>query len=261
MCKPISTPIDKKTKLSNKMCPIEDIDIRAMEKVPYRSTIGSLMYAMTGTRPDLSFFISLVSRFQSNLEDEHWKAVKRILRYLKGTMNNTLTYKGETKIAIERYSDASYRADPDDAKSTSGYVFMLGGGAVYWKSKKQDIVALSTMESEYVACCQAAKEVVWIKKFFNQLNFYPVRCEAMQVFCDNTAVICVSKEPRFHKNSKHIKPYFFHLRNEVRLKEIVISYISTNLIIADTLTKRVVPNVFVRHMREMVMRESEEERM
>ncbi|KAL4192642.1 hypothetical protein AMTRI_Chr06g173090 [Amborella trichopoda] len=118
------------------------------------------MYTMTGTRPDLSSVMSLVSRFQSNLRDEHWKAVKRILRYLKGIMNYALTYKGGTEITIEGYSDASYLADPDDAKCTSGYVFMLGGGAVSWKSKKQDIVSLSTMEFEYVACCIAAKEAM-----------------------------------------------------------------------------------------------------
>ncbi|KAL4203777.1 hypothetical protein AMTRI_Chr01g105590 [Amborella trichopoda] len=257
----MSTPIDKKTKLNNKMCPTEDVDIRAIERVSYRSAVGSLMYAMTRTRPDLSFFLSLVSRFQSNPGEEHWKTIKRIIRYLKGTMIYTLTYKGGTEIAIEGYSDANYLEDSDDAKSTSGYVFMLGRGAVSWKSKKQDIVALSTMESEYVACCRVAKEVVWIKKFLNQLNCHPLRYEAVRIFCNNTAAICVSKEPRFHKNSAHIKLYFYHLRNEVRLKEIEINYISTDLMIAKPLTKGVVPNVFVRHVREMEMRKSEEERM
>ncbi|KAL4183097.1 hypothetical protein AMTRI_Chr11g96500 [Amborella trichopoda] len=257
----MSTPIDKKTKLSNKMCPTENIDIGAMERVAYRSAVGSLMYAMTGIRPNLSFVMSLVSGFQKNPREEHWKAVKRILRYLKGAMNYALTYKGRTEIAIDGYSDASYLADPDDAKSTSGYVFMLGGGAVSWKSKKQDIVALSTMESEYVACCLAAKEAVWIKNFINQLNFYPIRCEAVRIFYDNTVAICISKEPWFHKNFKHIKPYFYHLRNEVRLKEIEISYIFTYLMITDPLTKEVVPNIFVRHVRAMGMRESEEEKI
>ncbi|KAL4182876.1 hypothetical protein AMTRI_Chr11g152410 [Amborella trichopoda] len=255
------TPIYKKTKLSNKMCPTEDMDIRAMERVSYNNAVGSLMYAMSGTRPDVSFVMSLVSCFQSNLGEEHWKAVKRILRYLKGTMSYTLTYKGGTEIAIEGYLDASYLADPDDAKSISGYVFMHGGGAVSWKSKKQDILAMSTMESEYGACYQVAKEAVWITKFLNRLNFHHVRCEAVRIFYNNTAAICVSKEPRFHKNSKHIKPYFYHLRNEVKLKEIEISYISTDLMIADPLTKGVVPNVFIRHVREVGMRESEKEKM
>ncbi|KAL4199058.1 hypothetical protein AMTRI_Chr03g49260 [Amborella trichopoda] len=228
------TPIDKKTKLSNKMCPTEVMDIRAMERVTDRSAVGFLMYSMTGTRPDLSFVMSLVSRFQSNPGDEHWKA---------------------------GYLDASYLADPDDAKSISGYMFMLGGGEIFWKSKKQDIVALSTLESDYVACCLAAKEAVWIKKFLNQLNFHLVCCEAVQIFCDNTTAIYVSKEPRFHKISRHMKPYFYHLRNKVRLNEIEISYISTDLMIANPLTKGVVPNIFVRHVREMGMKESEEERV
>ncbi|KAL4183089.1 hypothetical protein AMTRI_Chr11g153450 [Amborella trichopoda] len=257
----MSTPIDKKTKFSNKMCPTKDMDVRAMERVPYRSAVGSLMYSMTRTRPDLSFVMSLVTHFQSNSGEEHSKAVKRILKYLKGTMNYALTYKGGTEVAIEGYSDASYLADSDNVKSTSGYVFMLERGAISWNTKKQDIVALSTMESEYVACYLAAKEAMWIKKFLNQLNFHLVCYKAVRIFCYNTVAICVSKEPWFHKNSKHIKPYFYHLRNEVRLKEIEISYIFTNLMIADPLTKRVVPKVFVRHVREKGMRKSEEERM
>ncbi|KAL4196351.1 hypothetical protein AMTRI_Chr04g182780 [Amborella trichopoda] len=257
----MSTPIDKKMKLSNKMCHIEDMARRAMERVSYKSAIESLMYTMIGTKPDLSFVMNLVSRFQSNPGEEHWKAVKRILKYLMGTMNYALIYKGETEIAIEGYSDTSYLADPDDVKSTSGYVFLLGGGVVSLKSKKQAIVALSTMESEYVACYLAANEVVWNKKFLNQLNFHSVRCEVVRIFYDNTTPICTSKEPRFHKNFKHIKPYFYHLRNEVRLKEIEINYISTDLMIADPLIKRVVTNGFVRQVREMRMRESKEERM
>ncbi|KAL4178513.1 hypothetical protein AMTRI_Chr13g115410 [Amborella trichopoda] len=224
----MSTPINKKTKLSNKMCPTEDMDIKVMKRVSYRSTVGSLMYPMTGTMLDLSFIMSLVSRFQSNPGEEHWKALSR---------------------------------GSDDANSTSWYVFMLGGGAVSWKSKKQDIVALSTMESEYVTCCLAANEAMWIKKFLNQLNFHLIHCEAVRIFRDNTTAICVSKELRFHKNSKHIKPYFYHLRNEMRLKEIEIIYISTDLMFADTLTKGVVPNILVRPVKEMGLRESDEERM
>ncbi|KAL4203461.1 hypothetical protein AMTRI_Chr01g104090 [Amborella trichopoda] len=257
----MSTPIDKKTKLSNKMCSTEEMDIRATVRVPNRRAGGSFTYFMTRPRPDMSFVMSLVSRFQSNPRVEHWQAVKIIFRYLKGTMNYALTYKGGTEITIDGYSDASYLADPDDAKSTSRYVFILGGGAVSWKSKKQDIVALSTMESEFMACCLAVKEAMWIKKFLNQLNFHHVRCEAVQIFCDNTTAIYISKQPQFHKNSKHIKPYFYHLRNEVRLKEIEISYISIDLMIADPLTKGVVLDVFVKHVREMGMRESEKDRM
>ncbi|KAL4193928.1 hypothetical protein AMTRI_Chr06g201690 [Amborella trichopoda] len=118
------------------------------------------MYTRLGTRPNFSFAMSLISRFQSNPGMEHWKAIKRALRYLKGTVNYALTYKGGSDIHIQGYSNANYLGDLDESKSTSGYIFMLSGGVVSWCSKKHDIVALSIMESEYVACYFATKEAI-----------------------------------------------------------------------------------------------------
>ena len=122
-----------------------------MEHRLYAQVVGSIMYAMLCTRPDLSFAVSLVSRFQSNLGEAHWVAVKRILRYIKGTKNHKMTYSGK-HLKVIGYSNFDFSGDTDDGKCTSGYIFLLGQGAISWCNKKQSCVAKSTMEAEYIAC-------------------------------------------------------------------------------------------------------------
>ena len=136
------------------MCPKTQAEIESMARVPYANAIGSLMYAMLCTCPDICFAVELVSRFQSNPRLAHWKAVKRILRYLRETADYMLCYQGKD-LRLREYSDADWAGDLDKRKSTFSYTFLLGGGAITWCSKKQSCVALSTMESEYVACSAA----------------------------------------------------------------------------------------------------------
>ena len=132
-----------------------------MTKHPYASAIGSIMYAMLSTRPDVALALSLTSRFQSNPGMAHWIAVKSILKYLNKTKEMFLVYGGcDEELGVTGYIDASFCSDPDDSKSQTGYVFKVNGGAVCWRSGKQPIVAQSTMESEYIAACEAVNEVV-----------------------------------------------------------------------------------------------------
>ena len=126
---PIDTPIHKQTKLSKKMCPINDEEKRKMEHRPYTQVLGSIMYAMLCTKPNLSFTISLVGRFQSNPGEAHWIAVKRILRYIRGTKSHKMTYSGK-HLKVIGYSDSSFSGGTDDEKCTSGYVLLLRGGAI-----------------------------------------------------------------------------------------------------------------------------------
>ena len=121
-----------------------------MAKVPYSSAVGSLMYAMMCTIHDICFAIGMASRYQSNPGQTHWKAVKRILRYLKGTADYSLCYQGND-LYLMGYTDADWGGDLDERKSTSGYVFLLNNGAISWRSKKQSCIALSTMGVEFVA--------------------------------------------------------------------------------------------------------------
>ncbi|KAK8715893.1 hypothetical protein V6N13_043218 [Hibiscus sabdariffa] len=144
-----------------------------MSQIPYASAIGSIMYAMICTRPDLSYALSMTSRYQANPGDGHWVAVKNILKYLRRTKDVFLVYGGEEQLSIKGYTDASFQTDKDDSRSQSGFVFRLNGGAVSWKSSKQDTVDDSTTEAEYIAASEAAKEAVWIKNFITELGVVP----------------------------------------------------------------------------------------
>lgn len=138
-------------------------------RLQYQSAVGSLMYAMLGTRPDLAYAVSVVSRYASRPNNSHWQAVKRILRYIKGTLALELTFKGSLR-ALEGYTDADWAGDRDTRRSTSGFLFNLGSGAISWSSKSQPTVALSSCEAEYMGQTQAIKEAVWLKSLLDQLN-------------------------------------------------------------------------------------------
>ena len=140
-----------------------------MSKVPYASAIRSLMYAMLCKHPDICFAVGMVSRYQSNPGLAHWRAVKRILWYLRGTVDHALCYHGRD-LRLTSYNYANWANDKDERKSTSGYPFILGGGAVSWYSKKQSFIALSTMESEYVAYSVTVQEAVWLRRFLKRLG-------------------------------------------------------------------------------------------
>ncbi|XP_075083452.1 secreted RxLR effector protein 161-like [Nicotiana tabacum] len=140
-----------------------------MKAVPYASAVGSLMYAMLCTRPDICFVVSMVSRFQSNPGREHWTAVKHIIKYLKRIRDYMLVYHSGDLAPIG-YTDSDFQSDRDSRKSTSRYVFTLGGGAISWRSIKQSCAADSTMEAEYMAASEAAKEVVWLGNFLKEHN-------------------------------------------------------------------------------------------
>ena len=147
------------------------------------------MYAMMCTRPDICYAVGLVSWFQSNPGQKHWMAVKRILRYLKGTSDYMLCYQGKKDLRLIGYSDADWGGDVDQCKSTSGYAFLLNDSAILWSSKKQSCVALSTMEAEYVACSAATQDAVWLRIFMQHLEIIKSALDPMTIFCDNTAAL------------------------------------------------------------------------
>ncbi|XP_075074757.1 secreted RxLR effector protein 161-like [Nicotiana tabacum] len=165
----MDTPIARGETLSLEMCPRIENQKEDMSRVPYSSVVGSLMYVMMCTRPDICYVVGLVSRYQSNPGRDHWKAVNRIFKYLKGTANYSLCYSGNG-LYLRAYTDADWAGDRNDRKSTSGYAFLLNGGAISWKSKKQTCTTLSTMEFEFVACASVVQKAVWLKRFFEYLD-------------------------------------------------------------------------------------------
>jgi hypothetical protein len=146
-CRPCEFPVVKGDKFSNDQCPKNEVEQAEMNDRPFASALGSLMYAQVCTRPDIAYVVGVLGRYQSNPGNDHWKAAKKVMRYLQGTKEYMLTYKRVDNLEIEGYTDSDLGGCPDDRKSTSGYIFMLAGGAISWKSKKQTIVASSTMQA------------------------------------------------------------------------------------------------------------------
>ena len=140
-------------------------------------------------------------------------------------------------LVVKGYTDASFQTDKDDSRSQSGYVFCLNGGAVSWKSSKQEIVADSTTEAEYIAASDAAKEAVWIKKFITELGVVPSIADPVDLYCDNNGAIAQAKEPRSHQRSKHILKRFHLIREIIDRGDVKICRVPTDDNIADPLTK------------------------
>ena len=160
--------------LSKSQSPKTNDERKRMNDIPFASAIGSIMYAMLCTRPDVSCALSMTSRYQSDPGKPHWIAVKNILKYLRRTKDAFLVFGGmEGDLIVKGYTDASFQTDKDDYRSQSGFLFMLNGGTVSWKSSKQSTVADSTTEAEYLAASDAAKEAVWIRKFISDLEVVP----------------------------------------------------------------------------------------
>ncbi|XP_074265705.1 secreted RxLR effector protein 161-like [Silene latifolia] len=148
-------PIQKGDKFSKMQCPHNELEQKEMERIPYAFVVGSLNYVQTSTRPDISFAVGMLGWYQSNPRMDHWKAAKKVLRYLQGTKELMLTYRRSDHLGVIGYSDSDYAGCVDSRKSTFGYLFLLAEGVVSWKSGKQSVIATSTMEAEFLACFEA----------------------------------------------------------------------------------------------------------
>ena len=237
--KPVKTPVDVNSKL---LKATEDSEL--VDKGLYQSAVGSLLYLSTRTRPDIAFAVHNVACFCSNPTTQHWTAVKRIFRYLRGTTQLSLLYSKGKSDALIGYSDADWGGDCNDYKSTSGYVFQIGGTAVGWKSKKQSCIALSTAKAEYMALSSAAQEAVWMRELNSDLLNH--LSEPTLIFEDNQSAICMAKNPQFHGRSKHINIKFHFIREQVNANKIQLKYCPSEDILADLLTKGISPEKFAR---------------
>ncbi|XP_040369503.1 secreted RxLR effector protein 161-like [Rosa chinensis] len=224
-----------------------------MENVPYARLVGSLMYAQVCSRPDISFAVNILSRYQENPGHEHWVTGKKVLRYLKRTKDYMLVYKkieGQ-EFEIKAYADASYKSDMDDLKSTSGYIFILGGGAVSWKTAKQSLTAASTFQAEYIAIFEATGHALWLKNFVSQLKLVESVERPMTIYCDNSSAVFFSKNNKRSSGSKNIDVKYFAVRESVRDGEIEVIKIGTKDQLADPLTKALPVSNFVEHVKNM----------
>ena len=164
----------------------------------YQQMIGSLQYAAGGTRPDISYIVGVLARFCANPSQLHLTAVKRVFRYLKGTLDLALTYEQARSDNLIAYSDADWAGDRDSRRSTSGNVFILAGSAITWSSKRLNSVALSTVEAEYMALSQATQEAVWLRRLLEELGVKAAK--PTNIYEDNQMAISTAENPVFHKS-------------------------------------------------------------
>ena len=243
------TPLDPGCALSKRMNAETEEERSLAARRPYREVVGSLMYLMVCTRPDIAFSIGQLSRYSNNHGSGHWNALMHVIRYVKGSKAMGITYTGGVELYPCLFSDASYASDADSRRSVSGYISYVGGGPVSWKSKLQSTVALSSCESEYIALCAAAQEAVHLKALFSEL--VPVvkggrSGTPIVVYEDNRATIDISRNPCLHEKQKHVDVKYHYVRECVLEARIRVQYLRTDLMLADVLTKAVQIGVWMR---------------
>ena len=212
----------------------------------YQTLLGGIMHLMVITRPDLAYSISRLAEFSSNPTDDHWKVLKRVLRYLQGTKDLGLCYtRAPGLLSFSAWTDASWGEDPDDSRSTSGFVILLASGPVAYKSQKQQSVALSSTEAEYMGQTLAATNVMWVRGLLKELEIEgTVPKGATIIYADNQGAIKLAENPVFQKRSKHIAIRYHYIRDLIKQGDISLEYRSTKEMIADGLTKPLGPIAF-----------------
>jgi hypothetical protein len=232
-CKSVATPIEPNANFVKL-----DEGEPCVDKQQYQALIGCLTYAMMVSRPDLAAAVGVLSQYMSNPGQQHWTGVKRVLRYIKGTVNFGLRFRAaDGQVTLSGYSDANWGGCLDDRLSTAGHAFMLGGGCISWRSKKQRSVAKSTTEAELVALSLAAQECIWLRNLLTDVGFE--QAEATVLWEDNQGAIELSKRAKFHDRTKHIDISYYFCRERVQRGEIRVEYCPTNDMIADIMTKGV----------------------
>ncbi|KAL5581834.1 hypothetical protein UlMin_014276 [Ulmus minor] len=206
-----------------------------MEKVPYSSAVGSVMFTMVSTRPDISHAISVFNRFMSNPGKEHWLGMKWLLRYLKGSSDVGLIYeKRGNSIWLKGYSDSDYGVDRDKRRSITYYFFNLNGCCISWKAQLQLVVALSTTEAEYIVAMETIKEALWWKGLLEELK---VLKEQVVMYLDSQSALHLCKNPVFHERTKHVDVRYHFIPENVTEGSIHVEKVATEENLADLGTK------------------------
>jgi hypothetical protein len=227
-CKSMDTPMNadiRKVKVS---------DSDPIDPSLYRQLIGSLMY-LVNTRPDICFVVNTLSQFHMEPRHEHWIVAKHVLRYIHGTINYGLRYTASNDIQFHGFIDSDWAGSAEDRKSTSCMCFSLGSAMISWGRRKQKFVALSTVETEYIATCEACTEAIWLRKLISDL--FDQIPKSTIIHCDNQSYIRLSEHPVFHERSKHIEINYYFIRDKVQKGELKLEYIPTDEQTTDILTK------------------------
>ena len=235
-CKPVSTPLDLGCHLDNTQQPVTDAERAEMVDVPYRSAIGSLMYLATCTRPDIAAAVSELSKFSQNPGSAHWEGVKRVLRYVNGTVGDGLMYRRGAQVEVWGYSDAGHAGDRETSRGRTGYVFLSAGAAISWRSSMMKLVTHSSCESEYVGLSEAGNEAVYLQQLQGEMC---IGKTSVLLLGDNESSLKLAMNPVFHQRSKHIRIKYHSLRDRVEEGLLELCKVDTGLNAADMMTKNV----------------------
>ncbi|KAH7843176.1 hypothetical protein Vadar_013578 [Vaccinium darrowii] len=226
-CRPCSTPSSLRHDDDSTKAPMSNPEM-------YRSLVGSLQY-LTLTRPELSFAVNSVCQHMHMPLECHFTAVKRILRYIKGTLDQGLLF-SKGALSLAAFSDADWAGSSVDRRSTGGYCVFLGQNLISWSAKKQATVARSSTEAEYKALTNAASELVWLLQLFKDLHT-PVFSAVPTLWCDNNSALALATNPVFHAHTKHIEVDFHFVREKIALKQLHVRHVPSDFQIADIFTK------------------------
>uniref|UniRef100_A0A2N9GGL3 Integrase catalytic domain-containing protein n=1 Tax=Fagus sylvatica TaxID=28930 RepID=A0A2N9GGL3_FAGSY len=234
-------------------CPNTRLSLHDGDPLPdphgYRSLVGALHY-LTFTRPDISFSVHQVCQYMSTPTTIHLAAAKRILRYLRGTLNHGIAF-SPGPIQLSAYTDADWAGDPDDRRSTSGYLVYLGSNPITWSAKKQPTVSRSSTESEYRALAIASAELCWIRTLLKDLGIYLSHTPIL--WCDNVSALAIASNPVFHARTKHIEVDFHFVRERVLRKDLLVQFVSTVDQLADIFTKSLPTHRFLALQRNLTV--------
>lgn len=259
--------MDRESKFANRIPMTDQSGLRRTKagddivpKRVYQQQIGSVMFPMVYTRPDIAFATGKLAQYMDNPNSRHARSMKNLLRYLRETIDLQIRYGPhmDSGNQVLGYSDAYFANDKNDRKSVSGMVFLLGGGSISWRSRKQKSVSTSTTEAEYIALSSAAKQAKWISQFLTDIGFtkyigpendYGSR--QVRLLGDNTASLTLVDQPQINERSKHIDVAYHSIRDLREPRIIECQYISTDKMLADALTKPLSRTLFLRHRHSM----------
>ena len=248
--KPVPTPME--SSFITHSWNIQDSTHALAGEVPYRQAIGSLMFLMVGSRPDIAFSVCYLAKFCESPLEQHWLAVKRVLRYISGTRKVGLTFgKGKTT-TVTGYSDADWGGCKTTRKSTSGFVFLMAGGAVSWRSPKQTVTATSSCEAEYIATCTASKEAVWLSRLVADMQGF-TKADPITVNVDNQGCIDTIHNQAINQRNKHVDIQYHYVRDLAESDQVRFQYCPTDDMTADTLTKPLDRIKFEKHNAAMAL--------
>ena len=226
----VSVPLNAAVKLHK-----DEGDVLDQAKYPYSQLVGSLIYLSNCTRPDIAYAVGALAKYMVLPTTVHWNAAMGVLRYLGGTVVYGVCFGGNRdECDLVGYCDADFAGDLDTRRSTTGYVFVYNGGAISWSSRRQQTVAASTTEAEYMAAAAAIKEALWLQKLLNDLL---IRTGTIVIRADNQGAIKLLQNPITSMRSKHIDVIYHFARERVARKEVAFAYIRTEQMLADVLTK------------------------